>query len=109
MRFTPRILRKIAFLAVAVPGVLALVGDGATRLLPACHVNPYGLGECVVGGVNLAMPLLLAGLGGAYLAFASLFLIALPLYVASWVLDSRMRRKDATDGISERPLNSSDI
>ena len=109
MRITARLLRKIAFLSVAVPGVCALVAEGATRFVPACHVNPYGLGECVVSGVNLAAPLLLAGLGGGYLAFASLFLIALPLYVASLVLDAQMRRKDATGGLAERPLFSSDI
>jgi hypothetical protein len=109
LRITPQALRKIAFLAVAVPGVCALVADLVTRFVPACHVNPYGLGQCVVGGVNLAAPLLLVGLGGLYFALASLFLIALPLHVTSWLLEARIRRKDSTDGQAERPLSRSDL
>jgi hypothetical protein len=98
MRFTPRLLRKMAYLAVAVPAFCGLLAEGATRLLPACHINPYGLGECVVGGVNLAVPLLLASLGGLYFAVAALFLVALPLYVVSRVIGARTRRRHATSG-----------
>lgn len=86
------LLRRVAFWTVALPACGALLAQLAIWAIPGCNPNPYGLGECLVGGANLAVPLLFASLGGAYISAALAFLVALPLLVISWVIGSRVRR-----------------
>jgi hypothetical protein len=92
MKVSPRLLRKLAFWAVALPAGVALLTQLAIWSIPGCNPNPYALGECMVGRANVAVPLLLVGLGGVYISLALLTVVALPLLVLSWVLDARSRR-----------------
>ena len=49
----------------------------------------YGVGECMVGSINLAAPILLAELGGVYIAFAAVIFVVVPALLLAWWLDSR--------------------
>lgn len=92
MKISPRVLRKLAFWAVALPVCAALLAQLEIWSIPGCIPNPYGPGECMVGRVNFAAPLLLVSLGGFYISFALLIVVALPLLVLSWAFDARSRR-----------------
>lgn len=92
MKLSPRVLRKLAFWAVALPASAALLGHLAIWSISGCNPNPYGLGECMVGTANVAVPLLLVSLGGVYVSLALLIVGALPLLVLSWVLGARWQR-----------------
>ncbi|OYT87532.1 MAG: hypothetical protein CFE46_10245 [Burkholderiales bacterium PBB6] len=92
MKAGPKLLRRVAFWIVALPACGALLAQLAIWAIPGCNPNPYALGECTVGGANLAGQLLLVGLGGVYISAALAFLVALPLLVISWVIGARLRR-----------------
>ena len=93
MKVSSRVLRRIAFWAVALPAASALAAQLVIWGISGCDPNPYALGECMVGKLNLAGPLLLAVLGGVYVAFVLLVVFTGPLLVVSWVLDARSRKK----------------
>lgn len=93
MKIAPRVLRRVAAFVVAIPAGVALLAQVVIWLTPGCRSNPYALGECIVAGANLAAPLLLAVLGGIYVATGLLVFITVPLLVASWILEARRRRK----------------
>lgn len=83
-----RTLRKTAATVVAVPAGLGLLAQMTIWLIPGCNPNPYALGECVVGGSNLATPLLVIALGGFGLAFLVFVFVAVPLLVVSFGFSS---------------------
>lgn len=92
MKASPILLRRVAFWTVALPACAALLAQLAIWSIPGCNPNPYGPGECMFGGANLAVPLLLVSLGGVYFSAALAFVVALPLLVISWVIGARLRK-----------------
>jgi hypothetical protein len=90
---TPRILNRVAILAMVIPCSIWVGAEALMRLIPGCKVQMYGENECFVGTFNLAGPLLIAGIGGVSLFVLLSVFVALPLFVIAAVLSRRAKRK----------------
>jgi hypothetical protein len=80
-------LKRVAKWAFGVPACVALVGFVLPYIIPNCNPQMYGVGECMIGPVNLAVPILLAVLGGSYFAIGALAFVVGPLLLLAWWLD----------------------
>jgi hypothetical protein len=85
---SPRTLRIAAAIVVFGPLGVAVVGQGFIWLFPGCNPNPYALGECLVGSYNLAPGLMLATIGGVYIALLGV-LVSVPLLIGAFWLSRR--------------------
>ena len=79
---------------VLVPIAVASVGQVSIWLIPGCKPNPYALGECLVGSYNLAYALMVATLGGIYVAVLALPASFLLLVVAIWLSRRRTAKNN---------------
>jgi hypothetical protein len=75
--------------------MVALVGFLLPYLVPSCHPQMYGIGECSLAGVNLAPGILVAVSLGLYLAAGALIFVAGPLLLLAWWLEL----KGASDAV----------
>ena len=90
----PRTLNLIAVGAMAVPLAVWIAVEIATRAIPGCKVQMYGDNLCFVGSINLAGPLIVAGIGGIVMFVLLTAFVALPLFVTAAFLSWRAKRKD---------------
>jgi hypothetical protein len=89
-RGVAKVLRRLAWALLCVPTALLALGL-LPQLLPWCHPQMYGVGECLVGNLNLAPFILIAiafGLPGLILTLAVAFL---PLRALAWWLERGTR------------------
>ena len=93
MQLRPKPMRRFALWLFLAPCLVALVAQIFIWVIPGCHPNPYGLGNCLVGSSNLAGALLVAQLGGIAAALALGLLVCLPLAAWSLSLEARNRRQ----------------
>lgn len=84
----PRVLKMVAFAVTGVPLAVMLFAQGLIWAIPGCNPNPYALGVCAVGSYNLASALMVAGIGGGYIALLSM-LVSGPLLLLAWLLSRR--------------------
>ena len=87
-----RTLTVAAAALVLGPIAIAVVGQVSIWMIPGCNPNPYAPGECLVGSYNLAYALIVATLGGIYVAVLALPASFLLLVAAIW-LSRRERRR----------------
>jgi len=76
-----------------------LLAQGLIWVIPGCNPNPYALGVCAVGPYNVAPALMIAGIGGGYIAVLSL-LVSVPLLLLAWFLSRRRKRLAAESGVA---------
>ena len=87
-------LKRIAKWAFFVPVTVVAIGLLLTYIMPGCSPQMYGVGKCMVGSVDLALPIMLAVLGGIYVAAAAIAFLVAPLLLLAWWMDF-MRNDDA--------------
>ena len=91
----PALLRGISAFAVGVPALTAVVSFVVPYVVPDCSPQMYGVGECLLAGVNLAPGILVAAFAGLYLAAGALVFVAGPLLLLARWLELR----DASDAV----------
>lgn len=89
---TPRFLNRLGVFSMALPLCTWLVVEVFSRSTPDCHLRIYGESECFVGGFNLGIPLLLAGLVGIVLFFCLTVFVAFPLFILAAFLSRRAKK-----------------
>ncbi len=90
---TSRVLNRVGLVAMGLPLSTWLVVEALSRAIPDCHLRMYGGSECIVGGLDLGMPLVFAWLGGFFLFFLLTAFVSLPLFVVAWLLSWRAARR----------------
>ncbi|MBT2305518.1 hypothetical protein J7E70_34575 [Variovorax paradoxus] len=96
----PRILRMVAFAVTGAPLTVMLLAQALIWVIPGCNPNPYALGVCAVGPYNMASPLMVAGIGGGYIALLSV-LVSGPLLLLAWFLSRRSKKGAAANGLAQ--------
>ncbi|WGT61988.1 hypothetical protein [Variovorax paradoxus] len=76
------------------PTAVAVIGQVSIWLISGCKPNPYALGECLVGSYNLAFALMVATLGGTYVAVLALPASFLLLLAAVWLSRRRAAKNN---------------
>jgi hypothetical protein len=91
---SPRTLTVAAAALVLGPTAVAVIGQVSIWLISGCKPNPYALGECLVGSYNLAFALMVATLGGTYVAVLALPASFLLLLAAVWLSRRRAAKNN---------------
>jgi len=97
VRFSPQRLRGLAVWLFVIPSAVALAAQLVIWCIPGCNPNPYALGECLVGAVNVAQPLLILLLGGAFAAAILGVLVAVPMFLLADGLSAWLKRRGMRD------------
>ena len=93
-RMKPRVLNLIGAYAMAIPLAIWIAVEIAIRTIPGCKAQMYGDNLCFVGSINLAVPLIEAGVGGIAMFFILTAFVAVPLFVTAAVLSWRAKRRE---------------
>ena len=91
----PGFPRVVAFTVTGVPLTVTLLAQSWIWMIPDCNPNPYALGICAVGPYHSASALMVARIGGGYIALLSV-LISGPILLLAWILSCR-RNKDGAE------------
>jgi hypothetical protein len=86
---TQRLLRRSAVLSRR--SSCSSCRRGPPYLLPVCRPQMHGIGECLVGAVNLAPFLLSATMAGLFFAVLAVVCAAAPLLAIAWWLEQAGR------------------
>ena len=90
----PRALNLIAVCAMVVPLTVWISVEIAIRVIPGCKAQMYGENLCFMGSINLAGPLIWAGVSASAMFFLLSAFVALPLFVTAAFLSWRAKRRD---------------
>ena len=79
---------------MAIPLAVWIAAEIATRAIPGCKAQMYGDNLCFVGSINLAGPLIVAGVGCISTFFLLTAFVAAPLFMTAALLSWLTKRKE---------------
>ena len=89
---TSRSLNIAAVALMLIPLGIALFAQLAIWMIPGCNPNPYALGECLMGSINLAPTLMLGVLGGIYIGIVTVPVAVILMLAGIWLTKRRANK-----------------